>query len=564
MELLDSRRLTGPNLYWNKLGAIIEVCIDDTDPRAIESSWQKHLQRMLDALNWGQADTLSRQFPDFLALVFAAPLDALYAATEVNEWAFAAMRDELCGVSDAPDFAAESERLKTLVAEEQIPALVNLVNTCHERGIAMHYDDEWASVGLGKYSITWPVHEIPAVDDIDWSRLGNVPIGFITGTNGKTTTVRLSAAIAMAAGLTPGVSSTDWIAVGNEVLDKGDYSGPGGARRVLQDSRVDIGILEAARGGLIRRGLALQHADCAVITNIAEDHMGESGVHDLATLAEVKWVVTQVLSKNDTLVLNAEDPLLAERGKNSKFNICFYACDASCSTLVAHMKAGGRAMYVEHGIITWFDGRSRSKLIAVKDVPLTLGGAAIHNVSNALAAAAFTLQLGISASAIVSGLKNTRSDANPGRGNLYRYKGAQFLVDFAHNLHGLDAIFATIDAIQAKRKLVLLGQAGDRSDDAIRDLVRKVWSLNPDFVIIKEMAEYARGRAKGEVPDIIKKELMLLGADESRFTYIEKEIDAAKFAVDWAQKDDLALLLVHGEKEAVADYFAGLKSSAND
>ncbi|MCG8432937.1 MAG: Mur ligase [Gammaproteobacteria bacterium] len=560
LDVIDSRRLTGPNLLWDKPGAVIDVKILDASVDDVIRLWNEQLKRMLTAVDWNTETTTHRINPDFTSLAFSAPIDALYAATEINEWVIESVKNILAGKSEL-DLEPEAGRLKKAIAEEVNPKLLALRDAAAAHGITFLSDDDDASVGLGKGSLTWPVTALPAPGDIDWQSAHDIPLGLITGTNGKTTTVRMACAIAQQAGLTVGLSSTDWIAVGEEILDKGDYSGPGGARTVLRDKRVDVGILEAARGGLIRRGLAVEHADAALITNIAEDHMGESGIHDLNALLDVKWIITRALNREGVLVLNADDPMLVSRAPQSPAPVCFYSIHDDNETVVRHMKNGGKAVFVEHGHITFFDGRARTKLIPIKDIPLALGGAAKHNVSNALGAAALSLALGITWDAVVLGLKLTQTDANPGRGNLYEINGAKFLVDFAHNPHGLEAIFSTAAGLRANRKLILLGQAGDRSDDAIRDLTRKAWEIQPDFVIIKEMGEYSRGRPQGEVPGIIKDELIKLGATPEQYTYVEKEIDAAKFAIDWAAAGDLALLLVHGEKEAVIGHFSAITAN---
>src|SRR5206468_3212752 len=142
----------------------------------------------------------------------------------------------------------------------------------------------------------------------------DVPTALVTGTNGKTTTVRLLGAIAAAAGRVAGVTSTDRVTVGDQVVAVGDYSGPNGARTVLRDRRVEVAFLELARGGILRRGLAVPRAHVALVTNVANDHLGEFGIFDVPALADTKMVVARAVGPAGRVVLNADDPLLLERG----------------------------------------------------------------------------------------------------------------------------------------------------------------------------------------------------------------------------------------------------------
>ncbi len=194
--------------------------------------------------------------------------------------------------------------------EEANLDLMALIADAKQHGKTLLWDDDEVSIGLGSGSETWAVRETP--DDLDWDKFHDVPIGLVTGTNGKTTSVRLATHIARAAGKNVGLSSTDWIAVNDRVIDRGDWSGPGGARAVLREQDVDIAILESARGGLLRRGLGVDRADAALITNIAEDHLGDFGSQNLAELLDIKWIVSRAVRKSGPLILNADDALLRE------------------------------------------------------------------------------------------------------------------------------------------------------------------------------------------------------------------------------------------------------------
>ena len=314
MRCLDSRRLTGPNLLWDCPGAVIDVEFDNDENDMDINTWQSQVRRMMDALGWHEERTCVRRFKGGASLAISAPVDALYAATDINDWAF----DAVCNIREGrpePDIGHDARRLAEIIRDECNPRLPALRDAAMARNKPILIDTEDVSIGMGRYSRSWPLDDLPNINEVPWDELDSIPVGLITGTNGKTTSVRLSASIARAAGFTVGLSSTDWIAAGDVILDAGDYSGPGGARTVLRDRNVDLAVLETARGGLLRRGLAVTRANAVLITNVATDHLGEFGVHNVDELADVKWVVTRALDDQSTLVLNADDARLVERAQ---------------------------------------------------------------------------------------------------------------------------------------------------------------------------------------------------------------------------------------------------------
>src|SRR5947209_3448233 len=315
MKLLDSRRLTGPNRLLGRAGAALEVSLAPEEAEAAVAAWRENVRRMLEAVGWPGEEIAVRRFSGGASLAISAPIDVLYPATEVNEWAWAAAEAVVNG-APAPDLAEAAAELRALIARETNPALLALRDAAAAHGVSCLWDDRRVSVGLGTGSLTWPAEALPDPATVDWSAVHDVPVLMVTGTNGKTTTVRLLGAIAAAAGKVPGITSTDRIEVGGEVVDHGDYSGPGGARTLLRDRRVEIAILETARGGMLRRGLAVTGADAALVTNIAADHLGEFGVLDLPSLAAAKLVIARAVKPGGRIVLNAADPeLLAAAGR---------------------------------------------------------------------------------------------------------------------------------------------------------------------------------------------------------------------------------------------------------
>ena len=559
---MDSRRLTGPNLLWDRPGAVIDVGVRDENADRLIESWARAARRMLDAVGWDNEEVRSRKFPGGISIAISAPLDALYAATEVNEWAWSAAEAEL-ERRPPPDFGSHQARLKDLIAKESNPRVIALAAAAKQRNLLFLADDETISVGVGSGSISWPRDRLPPPDAIDWTRVHDHPIALITGGNGKTTTTRLVAAMAQAGGKTVGMTSTDGIQVGGTVVEPGDFAGPGGARTLLRDPRVELAVLETARGGILRRGLAVTRASVALVTNIADDHLGEFGVCDLPTLTATKLVVSRVLGPSGRLVLNAEDPSLVEGSRTVASPVVWFSLDPENAQVRRHLGAGGTAVVLAGEAIELREGEQRTRVELVGDIPITVGGKARHNIANALGAVAVAWSLGIPLGAIAGGLRGFEGTSrdNPGRLNRFTLGGVEVIVDFAHNPHGLKALIEMGAALPARRRLVLLGQAGDRDDNAIRELARVAWTIRPDRVIAKEMAAYTRGRPVGEIPGLIADEMLRLGAPAESITQSPSELEGVRQALEWAQPGDLLLLTVHGQRTEVLELLNRLDQS---
>ncbi len=545
MKLLDSRRLTGANLIMQGPGPVMDIEASDAEVGSVVAAWRARLGRMLPALGWEAATLVERRFPGGISLAFDAPIDVLYAACEVNEWAL-----------EGGDFDAARERLTKAIEDEARPALLALRDAAAARGVAFLWDDDDVSVGLGTGCRTWPVDGLPAPADVDWASVHDIPVVMVTGTNGKSTTVRLLAAMVTADGKVPGLSSTDWIRVGDDVIDTGDYSGPGGARAVLRDARCEVALLETARGGMLRRGLGFEHADAVAVLNVAEDHLGEWGIGDLAGLVETKFLVEQGLRDGGTLILNADEAPVRERGRRSgATSKLWFSLDAGNPVV---READGAAFVDGDGFLCLRRGGVVDALVAEAAAPVTLGGKARFNTSNALAAAALATCVGIAPEAIRAGLTTFESSPalNPGRGNLFEIDGVSVLADFAHNPHGAHALLTMARAFGASRIAVLLGQAGDRTDDEVRSLVEATWAAKPDLMIVKAMARQLRGRPEGEMTALIESELLRAGAPADRIEHAASELEAAERALAWARPGDLLLLLLHAQRAEVLDLLA--------
>ena len=551
MEFIDARRLTGYNAVFDKIGSILDVACTPEEAEQLVPVWADNVGRMLEALDWPSAEFAFRRLEGGISLAYSAPIDQLYAASEINEWAWVASAFELGALQDEPDFDEALAALQKSAAEEANVELMWLIDEATAHGKTLLWDDDEVSVGLGRHSTTWPIREIP--DALDWDSFEDVPIGIVTGTNGKTTSVRFAKHILRAAGHNVGVSSTDWIAVNERIIDRDDWSGPGGARAVLREQDVDAAILETARGGLLRRGLGVEQADAALITNISEDHLGDFGSRNLDELLDIKWVISHAVRGGGKLVLNADDERLVAKSQEFDGAIVWFSLDASNPVVASHTGSGGVAFVLDEGELARIDGDDRQVICSASDIPLALGGAARHNVANALAAAALTASMGVSLPDIATGLTTMQQDENPGRWNIYALNGFRILIDFAHNPAAMSALFDMARAIPASRRVLCFGQAGDRTDALIRELARDAWAIGLDRVVVSELPKYHRGREHGDVFALIRDELLKGGAADEQIHHFEEELESLEDAIGWAEPGDLVIMLALGGAHPVQE-----------
>ncbi|MGB3543297.1 MAG: hypothetical protein WBA11_10260, partial [Rubrivirga sp.] len=250
---IDSRRQTGAGYLLDGPGAALEVAVPENQRDAAAQAWTQHARALCDALGWADATLVAKPFPRGLSFALESPVDLLYTATEVNEAAVRAARADLEGGS--VDLEVEIERLKREAEDEADPPLKALIEAAETRGVPLVWDDDAITVGLGAGGQTFAPDALPDPSDLDWDAVRAIPTALITGTNGKSTTVRMLAGIGQAAGHTVGASTTDAVTVDGEVVERGDFSGPLGARAVMRDDRVTFAVCESARGGLLRRGV---------------------------------------------------------------------------------------------------------------------------------------------------------------------------------------------------------------------------------------------------------------------------------------------------------------------
>jgi cyanophycin synthetase len=557
LSLDDNRRLTGKNLLSDQPGAIIDAFVSGIDKLVVVNIWSIYVNRLFKSVDWSNEKIYSRIFEDGISIAISAPMDALYAACDLIELAWQLTCEELTNTPNAEEISVAIARLKVTIAEEVNPKLLELIEQSKANNIVYLVDDDEFSLGYGTTAQCWPITELPEPSSINWLQYQSIPLAYVTGTNGKSTSVRIMSQIIEQAGKCCGVTSTDFIRVGDNIIDHGDYSGPGGARMLLRHPDTQTAILEVARGGILRRGLPIDNVDAALITNIAEDHLGQYGINTVTALAQAKAVVAKGLQHNGeskgTLVLNADDEYLIALAPELPVNKCWFSLHENNKTLQQHKQKGGAVCFVRDQHLVYLDQHEESTIIAVNDIPMTLNGAALHNIQNALGAIGLAKSLGIQHKAITAALAifASNSEDNPGRGNQFKINNAQVIMDFAHNVHSMQAMAVTTANIQAQRKFLMLSHAGDRTDTEIINLTKTALKMKPDFIIAAEVEPYLRGRELGEVPKLIVDTALEHGMNECDISTFSSPFAGAKHIVEQLQADDLALLMVLSEREEI-------------
>jgi UDP-N-acetylmuramyl tripeptide synthase len=460
-----------------------------------------------------------------------------------------------CGEGEAPDFDEEFPRLNRLFDEERSPALLALQAAAHNHEVPFLWDDDAVSLGYGKSTRLWTPDNLPSPDDIDWTALHSIPVVLVTGTNGKSTTVRMTASIMVSAGYRTGLTSTDFICVGDRVIDTGDYSGTGGARMLMRETDVEMAVLEVARGGLLRRGLGIERANAVLVTNVAADHLGEYGINTVAELIPAKFIVRRALQGGDTLVLNADDEGVVGFAATLDHTIAWFSLQPDNPVVRAALNEGGTACYLKNGWLWAASGSEAGveerKVAALENIPATMGGIVRYNIANALAAMSLAIALEIEDKAIRDGLSTFRGDEsdNPGRGNWFEHEGVRILVDFAHNEHGMTALADTVMQMEAERVVLLMGQAGDRLDKDIGDLTRAACSMKPDRLLVCDLPGYERGREPFAVPRVIREAAVHAGIPADSISLFPGPKDATRQALEQARPGDLLVLLALSQRQ---------------
>ena len=380
---------------------------------------------------------------------------------------------------------------------------------------------------------------------------GRIPLVAVTGTNGKTTTVRLMSPLLRASGQRVGMTNTDGVYVNGRQTDSGDCSGPRSARNVLMHPDVDVAVFETARGGMLREGLGYDQCQVAVVTNIgAGDHLGLNYITTVEDLAVLKRVIVQNVAATGYAVLNATDPIVAAMASSCPGKIIFFASDRHHPVMATHRAQGHRTVYVDGDSVVAAEGSWR-ETIHLRDVPITRNGKIGFQVENVMASVAAAWGAGLPWQTIRRGLSGFVNDSDnaPGRFNLMDFKGATVIADYGHNPDAMRALVAAVDALPGNRRSVVISGAGDRRDEDIREQTVILGAAFDDVILYQDAAQ--RGRGDGEVMALLREGL----AGAARTRHVEEirgEFIAIDTALDRLQPGDLCLVLVDQVEEALA------------
>ena len=373
-----------------------------------------------------------------------------------------------------------------------------------------------------------------------------IPIAAVTGTNGKTTTVRMVAHIMKMARHTVGLATTDGVYIDGQCTVRGDLTGPAAARMVLRDPSVDIAVLETARGGMLRRGIGYRHCTVGAVLNIQADHLGLKGVDTLEQLAQVKRTVIEIA--RDTAVLNADDPLCLKMAAYSEAeHLCYVTANPRHPLVREHIRSGGCAVVLEEGInghrIDIHEHNSHMPLLWTSQIPASLDGRAMHNVQNAMFAAAISYRMGISLEDVRQGLMtfDTTWFQAPGRMNIFDEHPFKVILDYGHNPAAVQAMVDLAGRIETQgRRIVVLAAPGDRRNEDVEEIARIAAGHFDHYICRRD--DRLRGRKPDEIPELLARSLRTSGVPEDSIQKVPDEQDSVSAALAAAGQDDLVLV----------------------
>ena len=378
-----------------------------------------------------------------------------------------------------------------------------------------------------------------------------IPIIALTGTNGKTTTTRLTAHLIKQSGKVVGYTTTDGTYIGDYLVEPGDNTGPQSAQLILQDPTVEVAVLESARGGILRSGLAFDASDIGVVLNVAADHLGIGDIDTLEQIAHLKSVVAEAVQPNGYAILNADDPLTAEMRDRVKSKLAWFSMSADNPLVQEHTQQGGLAAVYENGYLSILQGDWTLRIEQAANVPLTMGGRAPFMIANALAASLAAYTYGVQIEQIRAGLTSFRASSSqtPGRMNLFNLGEYHALVDYAHNPHSYEALGGFVRNWTAGEKIGVIGGPGDRRDEDFILLGRLAAEIF-DRIIIKEDDDN-RGRPRGDASELIAKGIMQVKPD-CRYEIILDETTAINTGLDTASNGSLVVILPESVSRAIS------------
>lgn len=379
------------------------------------------------------------------------------------------------------------------------------------------------------------------VDMLYEGRPSNIPVISVTGTNGKTTTTRMIGHVLKMMGMNTGITSTDGIYINDKCIHKGDDSGFNSAKTLLLNRDVEAVVLETARGGLVRRGLAYDLADVAVITNITNDHLGLDGIDSMEDLMFVKSLVGEEVKENGYTVINADDKYSKRILDRISCEKIYFSKSKDNELIKENINNGKIAVFIEDNNICVINNHRKYLIMSIDELPISYNGILTYNIENAMAACAALVGLNIDYCMISKGFSDFMPcDDNEGRFNMFEYYGRKVILDYGHNIEGYKAVLSCINKLKTKNKLIgVVGVPGDRQDNVIKE-IGEICCEYLDEIIIKEDKD-RRGRSIGEVSQLLKISMLKNSNKKNVKVYLD-EVDALEYAIKISKKDDIIIV----------------------
>jgi cyanophycin synthetase len=538
VRLVELRVLEGPNIYFPrpavKLTVAVSGWLEATEARAAELG-----KRMKVPGTVGPGEPGSEQRRRFVARVAVHVIRALARASKTG----LAVRGRPGHEVDEVVVAFPWRRRDAAVAlgEEGVDLLRRLLTA--KRPPRELFDEAAARV--------------VAVDPGPGPTLAKpkIPVLAVTGTNGKTTTVRLLAHLLQSSGRSVAYTTTDGVYLDGDLVEEGDYSGPAGAAQALEQPGAQAAVLEVARGGILLKGIGTPHLDAAIVTNISADHLGLLGVFTLDQLAEVKAAVTRIVKPDGWSVLNADDPRVLGMSRVAKGRPFLFSMDPDHPGIRSALNEGGRALApLDRWLVLMRPRRPFQPLLPLEEIPVTLAGISRQGLQNAMAAAAGALGVGLSPEEVVEGLRSFVLDPerNPGRANLFELDGRILVIDYAHNEAGMEGLVEICRGLRAEGSRIWLayGTAGDRSDEVVHGM-GYLAARGADRLAIVELRRYLRGRDPKDLIERLRSGAADGGAEPAGVPDFETEIEGLDWMLEGSEPGDVVAVTALAQRPEI-------------
>lgn len=544
-DTLAVRVLAGTNMFFSGVGAILEYGTRNSRKSDLAQAYEVELRKVLDSLGWDDVPIYKRIYSRGFIFAIPTEFDLTVAGRKILGIVFDMVVAKF-NQEEIPDFDEEVDYLDYVISRERYKTLRNIYDEAKRRLFNVYLNDGVISIGSGKGAFIANIDEI-SFDDVPWDSIYEIPSVLVTGTNGKTTTVRLTSFISQHAGKTVGYCSTDWVMINGEVVSEGDLSGPNGNRTVMTNPAVDVAVLEVARGGMVKRGLATSNVSGAVVVNVTADHLGVNGIDTVQDLALAKFTVQNAVRVGGHNIVNLDDELSYLFIDDLPCAKAFFSQKLTEIEMISYLhNSDDYACFVQDNVFYVYQNGVKHRIAAMDDVDLTYGGLAKHNIENVLAAICLSLELGRTYSEITAGLMAFRNDENnQGRFNLFDIKGNKILVDYGHNFASIDNMlkFARSIAKPHSELTVLLGFSGDRKF-MINDVTSSVVKYDINNVILKMFTNHLRGAEVGEVVDLLKDNLVSKGFNSQNIlATVETELEALDIVFSRLGQDNIFIML---------------------